>query len=211
MKKLSFLVLFLVVFGPPCFGFYPPHWWTEIPRENIPSWEILPHEAKDGEVILSKRTELGVFSNLANTPFTYDRVLFQSVEGFWQMMKYPENTEDPRSKLPYDKTRKDVASLHGFTAKKAGTLANKIMLDHHIDWISYQGRRFNYKDLAEGSAFHYQLIYNAIKAKIDQNPKLKKLLKQTDGLVLRPDHYQSENLPKSYYYHQILMDIRDLL
>ena len=38
---------------------YPPRWWTPAPREGAPAWEILPQEAKPGEVILTEiRSEL---------------------------------------------------------------------------------------------------------------------------------------------------------
>ena len=47
---------------------YPPHWWTPVSMEGKPDWEILPQEAKAGEVILSKRNELGILSNFAATP-----------------------------------------------------------------------------------------------------------------------------------------------
>ena len=38
---------------------YPAHWWTPIVDPKKPDWEILPQEAGPGEVILSKRHELG--------------------------------------------------------------------------------------------------------------------------------------------------------
>ena len=28
---------------------YPAHWWTPVPKEGAPSWEILPQEAGPGE------------------------------------------------------------------------------------------------------------------------------------------------------------------
>jgi hypothetical protein len=37
---------------------YPAHWWTPVPTNGAPAWEILPQEARPGEVILSKRNEL---------------------------------------------------------------------------------------------------------------------------------------------------------
>ncbi len=40
---------------------YPPHWWESVSKEGAPDWEILPQEAGPGEVILSKRNELGLF------------------------------------------------------------------------------------------------------------------------------------------------------
>ena len=71
---------------------YPARWWTPVPEDNKPAWEILPQAAKPGEVILSKRNELGILSNLAATPFTFRGKPYASVEGFWQMMLYPEGS-----------------------------------------------------------------------------------------------------------------------
>src|SRR4051812_38840160 len=75
-------------------GNYPAHWWAEISREGAPSWEILPQEAKPGEVILSKRNELGLLSNFAATPFVFHGKRYASLEGFWQAMLYPESPKD---------------------------------------------------------------------------------------------------------------------
>ncbi len=47
----------------------PMVWFAPINDPNKPDWEILPQEAKAGEVILSKRNELGILSNFAATPF----------------------------------------------------------------------------------------------------------------------------------------------
>src|SRR6188474_2871877 len=79
---------------------YPAHWWAPVSKEGAPAWEILPQEAGPGEVILSKRNELGLLSNFAATPFTFKGKRYASLEGFWQMMKYPESDEDPRAKFP---------------------------------------------------------------------------------------------------------------
>ncbi len=62
-----------------------------------PDWEILPQAAKPGEVILSKRNELGILSNFAATPFVLHGKRYASVEGFWQMMLYPEGAGDARA------------------------------------------------------------------------------------------------------------------
>src|SRR5436853_3125026 len=77
---------------------YPAHWWAPVSTNGAPSWEILPQAAGPGEVILSKRHELGLLSNFAATPFTFRGKPYASLEGFWQMMKYPENADDPRAK-----------------------------------------------------------------------------------------------------------------
>src|SRR5881275_2295539 len=79
---------------------YPAHWWTPVATEGKPDWEILPQEAGPGEVILSKRNELGLLSNFAPTPFVFHGKEYASLEGFWQMMKYPEGPNDPRAKVP---------------------------------------------------------------------------------------------------------------
>jgi len=79
---------------------YPAHWFAPVNDANKPDWEILPQAAGPGEVILSKRNELGLLSNFAPTPFTYRGVRYASLEGFWQMMKYPEGADDPRAKFP---------------------------------------------------------------------------------------------------------------
>jgi len=61
------------------------------PEAHPPAWEVLPQAAKPGEVILSKRNELGICCpNFAATPFTLRGQRYASVEGFWQMMLYPE-------------------------------------------------------------------------------------------------------------------------
>jgi hypothetical protein len=51
---------------------YPAHWWTPINDPKKPDWEIMPQEAGPGEVILSKRHELGLLSNFAPTPFVFN-------------------------------------------------------------------------------------------------------------------------------------------
>ena len=78
---------------------YPAHWWTAVSREGAPAWEILPQEANSGEVILSKRNELGVLSNFAVTPFVFRGQRYASMEGFWQMMLYPEGKDDARAQF----------------------------------------------------------------------------------------------------------------
>lgn len=191
---------------------YPAHWWQQIDEsERQGSWEILPHECKKGvELILSKRNELGVFSNFGHTPFNFEGEHYQSIEGLWQMMKYPEINEpnDPRHMYVYPYTRNEVKDMHGFEAKKAGDLANTVNRGVGINWVSYKGKRFNYKDFADGSRYHLELMQKAIRAKVMQNPSVKNLLLKTGDLILLPDHHQGDNVPPSYLYFKILMQIR---
>lgn len=50
---------------------YPARWWAPIIDPKKPEWEIMPQEAANGEVILSKRHELGLLSNFAPTPLSF--------------------------------------------------------------------------------------------------------------------------------------------
>src|SRR6266480_6035770 len=107
---------------------YPAHWWTQVSDPEKPDWEILRQEAGPGEVILSKRNELGLLSNFAPTPFTFRGQRYASLEGFWQMMLYPEGPDDPRARFPgleWKHTRVEVAQMTSFAAKDAGTLAEE--------------------------------------------------------------------------------------
>ncbi|MBI2519644.1 MAG: hypothetical protein HYV97_04480 [Bdellovibrio sp.] len=193
---------------------YPSSWWKPVSRDGAPSWEILPQDAGPGEVVLSKRHELGVFSNFGEAPFVLDNLRYNSVEGLWQMMKYPdpEWASDPRHKIDasvWRYTRDQVMSMVGFEAKNAGDLANKIYTNYGLKLISYQGEAFDYKDMGPGSERHFQIIREAIRQKVLQNFEVKALLLKTKGLKLIPDHNVGSGKPKSYYYFDILMDIRD--
>src|SRR4029453_15342905 len=46
---------------------YPARWFAPVSEAGKPDWEILPQEAGPGEVILSKRNELGLLYNFADT------------------------------------------------------------------------------------------------------------------------------------------------
>lgn len=192
---------------------YPSHWWETIPRDQAQSWEILPQDAGVGEVILSKRNELGIFSNFGHAPFSYDGNQYASVEGFWQMMKYPDPADesDPRHKFKYPFTREEVRAMHGFEGKRAGDAANEINKAAGIKWVSYKGKRFDYKDMADGSAFHYTIIRGAMRSKLDQNPEVQSLLMKTHPLVLRPDHNVKDTKPPAYKYFKVWMDYRSSL
>jgi len=195
--------------GSPSGRVYPFYWFAPINDPNKPDWEILPQEAKAGEVILSKRNELGILSNFAATPFEMDGKRYASVEGFWQMMLYPEGKGDERTK---DKrgtwkfTREQVAQMTAFEAKSAGTLAEENMKTLGIDWASYNGKRFPYRSVTPGE--HYKLIVAAMRAKLEQNPEVKRILLATGDLILKPDHIQETNAPREWKYNEIWTQIR---
>ena len=85
--------------------------------------------------ILSKRHELGLLSNFAATPFSFRGRRYASLEGFWQMMLYPEGGDDPRVRdgVVWEFTRDQVAAMTGFEAKHAGERAEENLRKLGID------------------------------------------------------------------------------
>ena len=199
-------------------GTYPDSWFAPINDPNKPDWEILPQEAKPGEVILSKRNELGILSNFAATPFELYGKRYASVEGFWQMMLYPplgpdeHGQFDPRAKsssVQWKYTREQVAQMTGFEAKAAGTLAENNLSKINIDWVTFDGKRFPYRSATPGE--HYRLIVAAMRAKLEQNPEVKRILLATGDLILKPDHHGENNAPPEWDYCAIWMQLRSEL
>jgi predicted NAD-dependent protein-ADP-ribosyltransferase YbiA (DUF1768 family) len=191
---------------------YPAHWWTPVPETQKASWEILPQTAKPGEVILSKRNELGILSNFAATPFTFRGKRYASVEGFWQMMLYPEGPGDARANaqgMVWPHTRGQVAQMTAFDAKDAGTLAEEIMRKTGIDWVTFEGRKIPYRSAVKGE--HYRLIVEAMRAKLEQNPKVREILLATGNLILLPDHITEPGEPPEWRYNEVWMEIRQQL
>ena len=220
-KLASLSLLLFVVFGFPLKATpqttqqpardsrYPAHWWRPVSSEGAPSWEILPQAAGPGEVILSKRNELGLLSNFAATPFEFEGKRYASVEGFWQMMKYPEGPDDARAKfqgLEWKYTREQVAQMTSFEAKNAGTLAEENMKQMNISWVTYKGQQIEYRSQTPGE--HYRLIVAATRAKVMQNPEVMKVLLATGDLILKPDHHQGDNPPPAWRYYEILTQLR---
>jgi predicted NAD-dependent protein-ADP-ribosyltransferase YbiA (DUF1768 family) len=188
---------------------YPSHWWAPVPEDQKADWEILPQAAKPGEVILSKRNELGILSNFAATPFTLRGKRYASVEGFWQMMLYPEGPADPRAKaagLAWRHTREEVAQMVGFEAKDAGAAAEANMRAMGIRWVTFEGRQIDYE--SKKKADHYALIVEAMRAKLAQNSQVREILLSTGDLNLLPDHIQEVDAPPEWRYFQIWMEIR---
>jgi predicted NAD-dependent protein-ADP-ribosyltransferase YbiA (DUF1768 family) len=188
---------------------YPEHWWTPIIDPQKPAWEILPQAAKPGEVILSKRNELGVLSNFAATPFVLRGQRYASLEGFWQMMLYPEGPNDPRTQatsVTWPHTRAEVAQMTAFQAKAAGDIAEENMHKLGIDWVTFQGQRMPYRSMTKGE--HYRLVVEAMRAKLAQNPKVREILLSTGNLILLPDHIQEPDAPPEWAYYKIWMEIR---
>lgn len=202
--------IFLIVFGAgSCAQQYPARWWTPVPEDQKAVWEILPQAARPGQVILSKRNELGVLSNFAATPFTFRSKRYASVEGFWQMMLYPEGPGDARAQAPGTKwlhTRAEVAQMTAFDAKDAGTAAEENMRKMGIGWVTFEGKCIEYRSRIK--ADHYRLIVGAMRAKLEQNPKVRETLLRTGDLVLLPDHIEEPDPPAEWRYYRIWMELR---
>lgn len=187
---------------------YPEEWFRAVPREGAPVWEILPQDARPGEVILSKRNELGILSNFAATPFVYRNETYASIEGLWQLMKFPDPmlANDIRFTKPFPLTRAQVAQLTAFEAKDAGSIGSKYMKELKIDWVSFEGEVFPYCSLTKG--VHYQIIREAMQEKLKQNPEVKRILLATGDLILRPDHINDGCQAPEWNYHELWMELR---
>ncbi len=91
-------------------------------------------------------------------------------------------------------------------AKHAGDLGEASMKAMSIGWVSFEGKRFDYKPREPGE--HYRLIIAAMREKLAQNPAVKKILLATGDLVLRPDHIQEPGAPAAWRYFDIWMQLR---
>jgi predicted NAD-dependent protein-ADP-ribosyltransferase YbiA (DUF1768 family) len=207
-------VINLILFFNSCASYkssqYPSHWWKFIDKKDLKWWEIAPHSAKKGEVILSKRNELGILSNFADTPFVFHGKKYPTVEALWQSMKYPENRTDMRFQFQdWHHTREEVEQMSGFSAKKAGDLGTLAMKKLKINWVSFQGEKLVYRTPDKDS--HYKIIRKAMLEKLRQNPKVRRILLATRELVLMPDHKANKTDPPAWKYYKIWMEIRESL
>jgi predicted NAD-dependent protein-ADP-ribosyltransferase YbiA (DUF1768 family) len=189
---------------------YPKHWWSTQSPADKADWEILPGQVKPPKVILSKRNELGLLSNLAPTPIVIEGKIFASVEALWQSCKFPENPEllpnDERATLSWPCTRAEISNLSGLEAKRLGDQASKILQENLISWVSFQGKKMSYPEVQKGPFF--ELIYKAMLIKLETHSDVKKVLLATGDLVLMPDHIQIGKLSPAHFYHEIWMQIR---
>lgn len=131
-------------------------------------------------------------SNFSLSPFVLDGLLFASIEGFIQGIKFAE--EDPR--------RLQAFQLSGWEAKRLGGEADR-------SGVYWDGARLVY-----GSTAHHQLIETAIRARIQQSEGLQAALLSTQGAVLVHETGQEESpttsLPATVFC-RILTDIREAL
>ncbi len=72
--------------------------------------------------------------------------------------------------------------------------------------MSFAWSRFDYRAKEPGE--HHRLIVAAMRAKLVQNPGVKKVLASTGDLILKPDHRQQPDDPPEWRYFEIWMQLR---
>ncbi len=96
------------------------------------------------------------------------------------MMLYPEGPGDARATAPgivWLHTREQVAQMTAFDAKDAGTLAEENMRKIGIGWVTFEGTKVPYRSTVKGQ--HYRLIVEAMRAKPEQNSKVREIMLST--------------------------------
>jgi predicted NAD-dependent protein-ADP-ribosyltransferase YbiA (DUF1768 family) len=136
----------------------------------------------------SESDSISLISNLGHTPFEMDNVKYESVEAFWQSLKFEEGE------------RAEVIKLFGKKAKKIG---KKVEYKKHI---KYQGAK-----IRVGSPEHWELMKKACMHKFSQNEPAKDALLQTG---IRPLYHKPRKDSKAIpgpIMSGIWMDIRSEL
>ncbi len=117
---------------------------------------------------------LRLISNFAHTPFELDGLAYESIEGFWQGLKFPDEAD-----------RRRLAALYGPAARDAGYHAPA------ADTFVYQG-----ETARVGTFDHWRLMERACRAKFARNAAAREALLSTRG---RPLVHQvkrdSKNIP----------------
>ncbi len=114
-----------------------------------------------------------LLSNFAHTPFVLHGQVYESVEGFWQSLKFNRIADRAR-----------VARLSGYEAKRAGRDAKE------AQYFSYQNQTYEV-----GSVQHQALMKVALRAKLRGNPKVLKLLLETGNEPITHILYGKDGKP----------------
>ncbi len=127
-------------------------------------------------------------SNFTRRPFTLDGKQYESVEGFYQGLKW----SDPAK-------RAEVAQLSGPEAKSAGRGSKATSFD-------YEGKTVDFR-----SPEHYALMKRAIKASLEQNPAILAEFQATEPRPMEHKTGRREN-PNSGYpsaeFIKTLLEVR---
>ena len=159
-KKVSELAAYIQKYN----NAYAKHQYGKslLGKYNVDSFEALAAFFKDNSYINissghDDSLEKGL-SNLTYTPFTLDGVEYASVEAFRMSIKYPED----------NLRRSEIRHMYGISAKKAWQ-------DADSDKYVY----YNWKQIVKWSDEHHMLLKRAISAKLEQNPSITQLLKDS--------------------------------
>ena len=119
-----------------------------------------------------------LLSAFAHTPFVLRcgerEIRCESVEGFWQGLKFPEDSAE----------RERVFGLWGLDAKRAGASAPS------SEAIDFCGER-----VARGGPAHHALAERATRAKLGQNEEVRRALIETVGLTLTHELVDESGAP----------------
>jgi len=136
----------------------------------------IPQDSEDGPINVTRSMEprFAAISNLAKVRFELDGHIYASVEGFWQGLKFPGETD-----------RERLASMSGIEAKEAGDAAPKTTS------FAYLGQ-----SIAMGSPEHHVLMERACNAKFEQDARARTALLATGTRILTHVVPQdSKNIP----------------
>jgi len=115
-----------------------------------------------------------MISNFATTPFELDGRRYQSVESFWQGLKFTKETE-----------RRCLAQLEGARARAEGEKQG------YGPAVTY-----NEQEIMVGTWAHWQLMERACRAKFAQNPEAAHALLATgDRLLTHVVRHESTTIP----------------
>lgn len=127
-------------------------------------------------------------SNFARRPFVLDGKQYESVEGFYQGLKWSDPVK-----------RAEVAQLSGPEAKSAGRGSKATSFE-------YEGKTIDFR-----SPEHYALMKRAIKASLEQNPAILEEFQATSPRPMEHKTGRREN-PKSGYpsaeFIKTLLEVR---
>lgn len=130
---------------------------------------------------------LNLISNFADTPFFLDGMNYASIEGFWQGLKFPKDSD-----------RRRLAAMHGSAAKDAGYYAPK------SDTVTYRD-----ETITVGTAAHWHLMERACGAKFEQHALAREALLATGTRPLMHQMRRDSRTIPGVIMAQIWTRIRD--
>lgn len=157
------------------------------PKHTIPVEERPLNVASGAHEAIGKK-----MSNFEGRRFTLDGRTYESVEAFYQGLKWPEAAK-----------RAEISSLKGSEAKSAGRGSPR------AETFMYEGQEIRF-----GSVEHHALVKKAIKASLEQNPQIMNEFLDTHPRPLEHKTGRPERpgtaLPGSKFA-DILMEVRQEL